>query len=191
VEVLKVEDLFADLPVLETERFVLRKIALSDANDVFDYARDSEVSRYVLWETHRNPGDTFTFLNSVIHDQNNSRVTNWALVYKPEGRVVGTAGYLWWQPEHRKAEIGYTLARRLWGQGLMTEAVREIINFGFKTMELNRIEAHCIDGNRPSARVMERCGMKLEGLMREYIWRKGLPQNFRVYSILRSEWEKN
>ena len=186
---LKIADVFADLPEMETERLLLRKIDLSDANDVFEYARDPQVSRYVPWEAHRNLGDTYTFLNSVIADQADSKVTNWAIVYKPVGKVVGTAGYNRWEPGHRKAEIGYVLARKFWGQGLMTEAVGEIINFGFTNMDLNRIEAYCIDENRASARVLERCGLSLEGLLRDYLWMKGAAQNYRVYSMLRREWE--
>lgn len=187
---LQIQDVFAQLPQLETERLLLRKLTLADANDVFAYARDPEIAKYVPWESHKSLGDTYTFLNTVVTDYENARVNNWALVYKPENRVVGTAGYLWWKPQRRSAEIGYTLARRLWGQGLMTEAVKEIINFGFNNMNLNRIEAQCLDENRASALVMERCGMKLEGLLRDYRWFKGVPGNFRMYSVLRREWEE-
>lgn len=185
---MRVEDISSDLPELETERLILRKLTFDDASDVFDYARDPEVARYLPWEAHKSIDNTIAYLNSVLAEDAGTQLT-WAVVFKPQGRVVGTAGYNWWQPEHRRAELGYALARRLWGKGIMTEAVKEIINFGFTKMELNRIQALCRDENPASARVMEHCGMQYEGLLRGYYWDKGAARDFRIYSILREEWE--
>lgn len=186
---LRIEDVFGDLPVLETERLILRKLTRDDAEDMFAYARDPEVVRHLPWKVHSSLEDTLTYLNEVLANQEKSQVTSWALICKPEARVVGTAGYNWWQPQHRRAEIGYVLARWLWGRGLMTEAVREIINFGFTRMELNRIQALCREENPASARVMDHCGMKYEGLLRDYYWDNGAPHDFRIYSILQREWK--
>lgn len=186
---LKIEDVFHNLPVLKTERLVLRRLTLEDAEAVFAYARDPEVVRHLPWQVHLTLADTMTYVNDVLAKQETSQVTAWAVIYKPEGMVVGSAGYNWWQPEHRRAEIGYVLARRLWGKGLMTEAVREILNFGFSRMELNRIQAMCRAENPASARVMEHCGMKYEGLLRDYYWDKGVPHDFQIYSILEREWK--
>ncbi|MDD2283308.1 MAG: GNAT family protein [Eubacteriales bacterium] len=187
---LKVEDIFTHMPVLETRRLVLRPLSLDDAQDMYAYARDPLVSRYVPWEVHRGIEDTFAYLNTVVEDQLAGLVSSWAVVSKAEDRMVGTAGYVWWQPEHSKAEIGYVLARRLWGQGLISEAAKTIIDFGFTRMELNRIEARCFEANIASARVMEHCGMTFEGKLRDYLRVKGTFCTFRFYSILRREWEE-
>lgn len=187
---LKVEDIFAQMPVLETRRLLLRPLSLDDAHDMYAYARDPLVSRYVPWEVHRGIEDTFAYLNTVAEDQLAGRVSSWAVVSKAEDKMVGTAGYVWWQPEHSKAEIGYVLARRLWGQGLMSEAAKTIVDFGFTRMELNRIEARCFEENIGSARVMEHCGMTFEGRFRDFLKVKGDFCTFRFYSILRREWEE-
>jgi ribosomal-protein-alanine N-acetyltransferase len=81
------------------------------------------------------------------------------------------------------------LARRLWNQGLMTEAVREIVRFGFERMNLNRIEARCKIANVGSARVMEKVGLSFEGVLREHQYAKGVFEDLKLYSILRSEWQ--
>jgi [ribosomal protein S5]-alanine N-acetyltransferase len=70
-------------------------------------------------------------------------------------------------PEHARAELGYVLSREHWGKGLMPEAVRAVIRFGFGRMELNRIQARCVAENTASARVMEKAGMTYEGTLRE------------------------
>ena len=95
------------------------------------------------------------------------------------------AGYA---PEHARAELGYVLSRKLWGRGLMPEAVRAVVRFGFGRMELNRIEARCIIENAASARVMEKAGMTCEGTLREREFIKGAYRDMRLYSILRREY---
>lgn len=184
-----VAEIFSQLPVLETKRLILRPLSLDDAQDMYAYARDPLVARYVPWEVHRGIEDSLTYLNTVAEDQLAGRVSSWAVVHKAEQKMVGTAGYVWWQPEHSKAEIGYVLARRLWGQGLTSEAVNTIIDFGFTRMGLNRIEARCVEENIASARVMEKCGLSQEARLRDYIRVKGELNTFRLYSILRREWE--
>lgn len=184
-----IEDIFSDPPVLETQRLILRKLSLDDAKDVFDYARDPEVIRYLPWTVHNSIEDTITYLNDILEKQAKAQVTSWALVYKPLARVVGSGGYNWWLPEQRRAEIGYVLSRSLWGKGLMTEAVRAIIEFGFAKMNLNRIQALCREENLASVKVLEKCGMSREGLLRGYTWDEGESRNFLMYSILQGEWE--
>lgn len=186
---LKVEDIFAKLPVLETQRLILRPLSPSDAQDMYAYARDPLVSRYVPWETHRSIEDSLAYLNTVAAAQAEGKPASWAVVSRTEGRMVGTAGFVWWEPAHSAAEIGYILSRHLWGQGLMSEAAKAVVDFGFSRMELNRIEARCVEENIASARVLEKCGMTLEGKLRDYLRIQGKLLTYRIYSILRREWE--
>jgi [ribosomal protein S5]-alanine N-acetyltransferase len=96
-----------------------------------------------------------------------------------------------WAPEHARAEMAYVLARSHWGRGLMTEAVRAVIRFGFERMGLNRIEARCISENAASARVMEKAGMTYEATFRQREFIKGEYRDMKVYSVLRREWEES
>jgi ribosomal-protein-alanine N-acetyltransferase len=90
-------------------------------------------------------------------------------------------------PEHARAELGYVLSREHRGKGLMPEAVRAVIRFGFGRMELNRIQARCVAENTASARVMEKVGMTYEGTLRESEYIKGAFWDIKIYSILRRE----
>jgi ribosomal-protein-alanine N-acetyltransferase len=94
------------------------------------------------------------------------QVAPWGVELKSTGQIIGTCDYVWWHPQHACAEIGYALSRAYWGRGLMTEAVRAIMQFGFARMHLNRIQAMCMVKNLSSERVMQKAGMQLEGTLR-------------------------
>ena len=184
----RVDRPFEDLPELETERLLLRKMRLDDARAMFAYASDPEVTRYVLFDTHRSLEDSETFLRFAVEGYERRDFGGWGLVLKDSGAFVGTCGVdFGYAPEHARAELGYVLSREHWGKGLMPEAVRAVIRFGFGRMELNRIQARCIAENTASARVMEKAGMTYEGTLREYELIKGAYRDMKFYSILRRE----
>lgn len=91
-------------------------------------------------------------------------------------------------PEHEKAVFGYVLNRKYWNQGYMTETLTAILNFGFKELELNRIEATHYSGNPASGKVMEKCGMKKEGYALQEVKIKGVFQDVVHYAVLRTQW---
>jgi len=179
---------FANLPELETERLLLRKMRLDDAEAMFAYASDPEVTRYVLFETHQSVEDSEAFLRLAAEGYERGDFGGWGIVLKDSGAFVGTCGVdADYAPEHARAELGYVLSRQHWGKGLMPEAVRAIIRFCFRRMGLNRIEARCIAENVASARVMEKAGMTYEGTLREQAFIKGAYRDIKIYSILRHE----
>jgi len=183
----KIDEILKDLPTLETERLILRKMAPSDAEAVFAYASDPEVTRYVIWETHRSIEDSRAFLELESSKRESGGEPEWGIVYKGDHRFIGTCGIVSWDPDHARAELGYVLSRDYWGRGLMAEAVRAVISFGFQRMNLNRIEARCTAENAASARVMEKAGMTHEGTMRQREVIKGAYRDMELYAILRGE----
>ena len=185
---MKIEDVFGDLPKIETERLILRKMNLNDAQDLYEYASDAEVTRYVTWDTHKSIEDYRNFLKSVIQRYEKKEVSGWGVVLKENKKFIGTCGYMWWHIGCARAEMGYALSRKYWDKGLMTETVKEIIKFGFEKMKLNRIEARCMIGNIASEKVMEKVGMTFEGIMREQMYAKGVFSDLKMYSILRREY---
>ena len=184
---IKIDEVLKDLPTLETERLILRKMTLEDAEAIFAYASDPEVSRYTLWETHRSIKDSRAFLELEVSKRESGGEPDWGIVYKGDHRFVGTCGIVSWEPHHARAEIGYALSKEYWGRNLMPEAARAMIRFGFERMSLNRIEARCIAENAASARVMEKAGMTHEGTLRQRELIKGAYRDIEVYAILREE----
>ena len=176
------------LPVLETERLILRKMTPGDAEAVFVYASDPEATRYMIWETHRSLGDSRAFLELVASRDESGGEPEWGIVYKGDHRFVGTCGFVNWEPGHARAELGYVLSREYWGRGLASEAVRAVVSFGFARMDLNRIEARCIAENAASSRVMEKAGMTYEGTLRQRERIKGAYRDMKLYAILKDEY---
>jgi len=180
-------DILAHLPSIETERLLLRKITLNDASDMFEYASNPEVSEYTMWSTHTSIEDTKYFLQSLTKMYKRRELVDWGIVHKAEKKFIGTCGFVEWSMTHSRAEIGYALSRRYWGEGYMSEAVNAIIEFGFREMLLNRIIGRCEVNNIASARVMEKVGMQLEGILRQQLFVKGRYWDLKIYSILREE----
>jgi [ribosomal protein S5]-alanine N-acetyltransferase len=182
---------FMDLPEIETERLLLRRMRLDDAEAMFAYASDPEVTRYVPWDTHHSIEDSESFLTFAIEGYERGDFGGWGVVLKDSGVFIGTCGLdAGYAPEHARAELGYVLSREHWGKGLMLEAVRAVIRFGFGRIGLNRIEARCIAENTASARVMEKAGMTYEGTLREREFIKGAYRDMKLYSILGREYRR-
>lgn len=180
---------FRNFPDLRTPSMLLRRLRMEDADDVFAYARDPEMTRFVFWEPHRTLDDTREFLQRTLRGYDEGLPPVWGLQHVRDGAIIGGCAYHDISIMNLRGEVGYALARKYWGQGLMTEAVRAMIDFGFATLQLNRIEARCDVENTGSWRVMEKAGMKFEGVLRQNIILHGHPRDARMYAILRQDWE--
>ena len=178
---MNISEKFANVPKIETERLILRKITLDDAEDMYLYASDEEVTRYVTWDTHSSLSDTIAFINTFLSQYH----VPWGIELKENGKFIGTVHFVWWQPEHHSAEIGYVLSKKYWGKGLITEAARAIISLGFENINLVRIQARCFVKNKASERVMQKLGMSFEGISRKAMYVKGEHKDLKVYSILK------
>ena len=177
-------------PRLETERLLLRALTPDDAAAIFAYASDPEVSRHLVWEAHRSVEDAKAFLDLTMARYGSGDAPDWGMVYKGDGRLVGTSGFAAWEHEHARAEVGCVLHRGYWGMGLAAEALGAMISFGFKQMGLNRIEARCIAENTASARIIEKAGMSYEGTMRQREFLKGEYRDMKLYAILKDEYRR-
>ena len=162
---------------------------MRDSGSMFEYASDPEVTKFVTWEHHRTVADSVIFLRRVKMQCKRGEPSPWGIVLKESGMLIGTIGYQNLNSNHSCAEVGFTLSRPYWNKGLMTEALREVLRFGFEKLNLNRIEARCKVDNIASERVMKKCGMKLEGVMREQMFVKGEYHDLKMYSVLKREYE--
>lgn len=180
-------EVFGRLPALYTQRLVLRPVRMSDAQDLYEYSRDTEVARHVLWEAHRSIHQTRAYIRYLLRQYRSCAPGTFAIALRETGKVVGTIGFMWVQSENRSAEVGYSLSRDYWNRGLMSEALKAVLAFGFGQLHLNRIEAQHECDNPASGHVMRNAGMKHEGTLRQRIYNKGRFADVELYAILRSE----
>lgn len=183
-----------DLPELETPRLLLRRMSVDDAKAMFDYARLPRVSQYCSWDYHRTIDDTRAFLKLRESAAGTDSVCDWAVVEKETGRMVGTGGFVEFEPSTRTGEIGYVLHPDVWGRGYASELAKRFVVWGFQSNDLHRIIAHCIPANHASARVLEKNGFHRDGTMRASFRKQGIFVDVHEYSLLRSdrgggEWE--
>ena len=175
-------------PVIETEDLLIRPVFMRDANDIYQYTSDPEVARYVLWNPHRSISDTRSFIRYLRSLYRRGLPSSWAVEHRSSGRVIGTIGFMGYSPVHRAAEIGYSFSRLYWNHGYATQALSAVIHYAFTSNpSLNRLEAQHDIRNRASGRVMEKCGMKKEGILRERLYNKSEFIDVALYSILRSD----
>jgi len=175
-------------PVLNGERIVMRKITKTDAQDMYDYACDPEVTRYLLWQPHESLSYTKRYLDEVMRQYKAHNFFDFAIVCKEDGRMIGTCGFTRLDPVNHSAEIGYVLSPAYWGRGIASEAVEIILRFAFCNLGVHRVEARYMPGNAASRRVMEKKGMVFEGVERDAIYVKGAYQDVGKCAILRSEY---
>lgn len=184
------KEIFKNLPIIETNRCILRPIKEEDYLDMYEYTSVDEVTKYLVFPTHKTPEDSLNAIKEYfLKPMKNGEPRSWAIEYKENGKMIGTAGFNNYIENIQCTEIGYVINQNYWGKGLMTEVVKGIIKFGFEKLNLNRIQArHHID-NMMSGRVIQKCGMKFEGILREYTKvSSGEVADSPLYSILRSEY---
>ncbi|MBO5326603.1 MAG: GNAT family N-acetyltransferase [Clostridia bacterium] len=178
---------FSHFPELETDRLHLRAIRVSDAADMYDYAKRDEVTKYLLWNPHPDVTYTRRYLEYLAGRYRLGQFYDWAIVSKSDQRMIGTCGFVRFDCPHNSAEIGYVLSPDYQGQGYMYEAARRVMQFGFSVLGLHRIEARYMIENASSRQVMEKLGMTFEGVKRSSMLVKGQYRDIGYCAILANE----
>ena len=181
--------IFSHMPTLETERLLLRPMRVCDTEDMYAYAKDPEVTQYLLWRPHASPAYTRSYLEYLAGRYRLGEHYEWGMIHKESGRMIGTCGFAAIDCQHNCGELGYVLNPAYRGQGLGTEAAERVLAFGFAELGLHRIEARYMVENTASARVMEKLGMRFEGVARSSLLVKGTYRDIGKYAILESEFK--
>ncbi|MES1945571.1 alanine acetyl transferase-like protein [Salinisphaera sp. PC39] len=140
---------------------------MADAQALFDaYTSDPQVPKYMVWAPHTNVSETETFLEGCVADWNEGSRFAYALTL--QGRASSPVGMLDATPKGHMLDIGYVLARDLWGRGLMTEAVMAFSELALALPGVFRLQASCDFENMASARTLEKSGFVREGRLDRY-----------------------
>lgn len=178
--------------ILETPRLTLRPFHASDAEQAFEnWMGDPAVTHYLTWEPHQDAAFTRGLLAAWEEEAKSPETYHWAIVWKESGEAVGDISVVAADMRSESASVGYCLSRRLWGRGVMTEALSRVVGFLFGEVGFYRIEAKHAAENAASGRVMEKCGFQKEGVLRASyrLLPTGDRTDIAVRAILRPEWE--
>jgi ribosomal-protein-alanine N-acetyltransferase len=176
---------FLNMKDLETDRLVLRKISKKDAPDMYEYAQNPEVSKYLTWYAHESLSYTKRYIRFLKSKYRSGEYFDWGIELKDTGKFIGTCGFSVFDPDNKKAEIGYVLNPEYCNKGYATEAVSKVIKYAFSELHLHRIEARIIKENTVSASVAQKCGLRLEGTAVDELFLKGEYKTILHYALIK------
>ncbi|MGX8686732.1 MAG: GNAT family N-acetyltransferase [bacterium] len=153
---------------IETDRLILRKFSIDDAESMYrNWASDSEVTRYLTWPAHTSAEVSKAVLENWTASYAQKNYYQWAIILKSYGNdPIGSIGAVNMNDDISMVHIGYCIGRDWWHQGIMSEALKAVMDFFFDTVGVNRIECRHDPKNPHSGMVMKKCGMQYEGTMR-------------------------
>lgn len=178
---------FNKFPVLESDRLLFRKFEKKDKDALFNVRSDEKVMKYMDSIIHKYPSDSATAISSIISDFKNKIGINWAIVIKCNNQLIGSFSYWRLIKPHCRAEIGYSIHPDYWGQGIMTETFKILIEFGFSELKLHSIEANVNPKNVQSIKLLEKIGFKKEAHFRENFLYNGEFLDSLIYCLLESD----
>ena len=182
---------FGAFPALRTERIELRELDATIVEDIFAVRSDPVVQLYNA-VPHLTRDETLGFIAEQQTKYVRRTELTWALMVRDLGRVVGDVTLFDWDRYHRRALIGYELARDQWGKGFAREAIRAVLNFAFEQMALNRIEIWTSAANQRSLRLAQRLGFTLDGRLRKRILEDdGQFHDCAIFGLMRDDWARS
>ncbi len=153
---------------METDRLILRKFELTDAEDMYrNWANDDDVTRHITWATHKNIDETRNVVEGYVKESSRDDYYHWCIAEKGTNELVGSIGAFRLYEDIKTFEIGYCIGKKFWNKGITTEAMKALIKFFFEEVEVNRIEAKYDTKNPASGRVISKSGLKFEGILRQ------------------------
>ncbi|MCI5056933.1 MAG: GNAT family N-acetyltransferase [Flavobacteriales bacterium] len=173
---------------MKTERLYLRERTTELLSEVFSKQEEDQYTFFGHQDSEMLRKEKKAFEMGF----NNWRMSCklWDLLLLDSSEVIGHCGYHSWYQAHNRAEIGYALHTSFKGKGYMSEAMHSIIEFGFGSMELHRIEACIGPTNKASLNLVRKFGFQKEGLMREHYLRNGIYEDSEMHRLLKSEFQK-
>ncbi|MBR9689304.1 MAG: GNAT family N-acetyltransferase [Candidatus Altiarchaeota archaeon] len=173
-----------------TDRIKIRPLKISDADDMYQHIRFREISRWtknIPYPYPRNGAEKF--IQKKQREFASGKSYNFGIILNETDKLIGSIGLGDIKPIEKKTFIGYWLSKDFWGRGIMTEAVNLVLDFGFNQLKLHKISAGIFSVNTGSKRVLEKCGFKREGLLRDERFKRGSWHDEFRYGILKTEFK--
>jgi RimJ/RimL family protein N-acetyltransferase len=176
-------------PTLQTERLILRPFELTDGEDVRRLAGDRAIADTTLQIPHPyEVGMAEEWILTRRPKFEAGEEVVFAIVLRETGELIGAMGLVI-EGKFRRAELGYWIGRPYWGNGYCTEAGHAVLEYGFHSLNLNRIHAYHFQRNPASGKVMRKLGMKHEGSSPQHVMKWGAFEDIELYGMIRSEWQ--
>jgi ribosomal-protein-alanine N-acetyltransferase len=177
-------------PILRTARLLLGGFALDDAAELQRLAGAREIADTTLAIPHPyHIEDALSWIEYLNSEAGATNAANFAIRLLPQHQLIGSIGLRDIDTPHGQAELGFWIGKDWWGQGYAREAARAVIQFGFESLNLNRICAHHMTRNPASGRVLLASGMQREGVLRQRVQKWGVYEDVVLYAMVRDDWK--
>ncbi len=176
---------FSPFQNLETERLLLRRVVDEDVNEIFALRSDPEVMKYIPRPLVKTKEDALAHVAMIDEKIDSNEGINWAITLKDNPKLIGIIGHYRIKPEHFRAEIGYMLLPEYQGKGIISEAIKTVVKYGFEVMQLHSIEAIIDPKNFASEKVLQKNGFVKEAHLKENEFYEGRFLDTVIYSSLK------
>lgn len=163
---------------------------MKDAEALLRLRSDPEVQRF-NGGVMTNVDEVIELIRKMEAAATSKTGLHWGMTLRADDVVVGLFGLANWSTVDRRAELGYSMAKEFWGQGIAQEACKELMRFGFDELGLNKIHACPLSSNKRSIHLIERLGFKLEGIFREHFFLEGVYRDEAQYAVFASDYQRN
>lgn len=178
---------------LETDRLILRRFELSDAEPMYrNWANDSEVTKFLTWAPHDNIKVSSEVLSDWISQYENDTFYQWAIVFKENGpEPIGSISIVRMDERIGMVHVGYCIGKKCWHRGITSEALSKLISYFFEELQVNRVESRHDPLNPNSGKVMEKCGLRYEGTMKQGDWNNQGICDYSMYGLVAEDYFRN
>lgn len=177
--------------IIDTKRLILRQFTINDIQHAFDnWTSDSKVTEFLRWQTHQNIKITEKVLKDWIENYKDNAFYQWAIVLKEIDEPIGTISVVDMDERTDMVHIGYCIGSKWWKKGYTSEAFLGIIPFFFHDVKVKRIESQHDPDNPNSGKVMKKCGLLFEGVLRKADWSNRGIVDACMYGLLAEDYVK-
>ncbi|OSZ79052.1 alanine acetyltransferase [Chitinophagaceae bacterium IBVUCB1] len=176
---------FNPFPVLETERLILRNVAHTDVQQMFEIRSNATTMQYIPRPLAKTIDDALGVINMMRGFTERNERINWAITEKGKDILMGVIGYPNIRPESHRGEVGYVMHHNYLRKGYASEALQAALDYGFDVMKLHSIEAIIQPPNTASVNLIEKAGFVREAYFKDYTYHNGQYLDQLVYSLIR------
>jgi ribosomal-protein-alanine N-acetyltransferase len=178
-----IADVFKTFPTIIIDKeYILREQTLDDVGDFFRYFSDPEVSKYILSSIPKTMEEAHEEILYWIKLFKNRESIYWAVADRTTNRMIGAIGFNDWNRYNNRTEISYDLSRQYWKKNIMSRAIEKVVEFGFKEIGFNRIQASTVKSNVASMSLLKKAQFKHEGTLQEYRFHNGRYYDVEMFS---------
>ena len=180
---------YVGTPIIETERLILRSLKMTDAQAIFDnWLSDERIADNRVSAAHKSVSETIKKLTKIVNDYSKNDFCWWGIEQKVNGELIGEIDLYDFDNATGNCEVSYSIGYEWWNKGYATEALRAVVDFGFRQMNVHKIAAAHNTDNPASGKVMTKVGMVQEGVIRHMIRNSNNQyKDCAVYGILQED----